>query len=130
MSELHIIACVFTISILNAVLVRGQYKSQCYLGFLAEVWRELEAGDVAPVVSHYDDWMDGVELDVCKLGLLLGHHGLLADGFILVNAQVEDMNLNQTRTRPPLKTDNRRVCSLDAMLAGLSQQVSNNNVCI
>ena len=117
MSELHFIACVITTTILHAVPGRGQYKSQGYLGFFAEVRRELEAGDVAPVVSHYDDGINGVELDVGELGLLLGHHGLLADGFVLVNAQVEDVNLNQTRTRSPLKTtkDNRRVWFLIIM---------------
>lgn len=64
-----------------------------YLGFLAEVGRQFEAGDAALVVGHDDDGVDGVELDVRQHGLLPGHHHLLADGLVLVDAEVEHVHL-------------------------------------
>lgn len=64
-----------------------------YLGLLAEVGRQFEAGDAALVVAHDDDGVDGVELDVRQHGLLPGHHHLPADGLVLVHAQVEHMHL-------------------------------------
>lgn len=64
-----------------------------YLGLLAEVGREFEAGDGALVIAHDDDGVDGVELDMCQHGLLPGHHHLLADGLVLVDAQVEHVHL-------------------------------------
>lgn len=64
-----------------------------YLGFLAKVGRELEAGDGALVVAHDDDGVDGVELDVRQHGLLPGHHHLLADGLVLVDAEVKHVHL-------------------------------------
>lgn len=48
--------------------------SDSYLGFLAEVRGEFEAGDIASVIAHYDDRIDGIKLDVSQLGLLFGHH--------------------------------------------------------
>ena len=43
------------------------------LGFLAEVRGQFEAGDVASVVAHGDDGIDGVEFQVRQLGLS-GHN--------------------------------------------------------
>lgn len=48
---------------------------------------------MAPVVSNDDDGVDGVELDVGDLVLLLGHHWLAADGLVFVDAQVKDVGL-------------------------------------
>lgn len=45
------------------------------------------------VIAHYDDGMDRIEVDMSQLGLLSGHHGLPADGLILVDVEVKNMNL-------------------------------------
>lgn len=70
-----------------------------YLGFLAEVGRQFEAGDAALVVAHDDDGVDGVELDVRQHGLLPGHHHLLADGLVLVDAEVKHVHLRAGKRR-------------------------------
>ena len=70
-------------------------RSDSYLGFLAEVGGEFEAADVASVITHDDDRVDGIKLDVSQLGLLLGHDGLLADRLIFVDAEVKDVNLKK-----------------------------------
>ena len=70
-----------------------------YLGFFAQVRRELEAGNISSVVSHDDDGVDGVKLNVSQLSLFLGHHRLLADGLIFVDAKVKGMNLRKKSKR-------------------------------
>lgn len=45
------------------------------------------------VITHNDDRVDGIELHVGDLVLLFGHHGLVADGLILVDGQVKHMSL-------------------------------------
>lgn len=47
------------------------------------------------VVPNDDDGMLRVELDVRQLGLLFGHHRLLANGLVFVDAQVKDVDLGQ-----------------------------------
>lgn len=63
-----------------------------YLRFLAKVGGEFKTSDVAPVISNYDDRMDGVELDASRLCLFC-HHCLLANGLIFVDSEVKNMNL-------------------------------------
>lgn len=72
-----------------------QLNKEPYLGFLPEVRREFEAGDIASVITHYDDRIDGIKLNVCQLGLLFGHHWLLADSLIFVDVEVKNMNLKK-----------------------------------
>lgn len=64
-----------------------------YLGHLAEIGRKLQAGDVASLVPNNYDGVDGIELDVSDLVLLLGDHWLAADRLILVDAQVKHVGL-------------------------------------
>lgn len=45
------------------------------------------------VVAHDDDGVDGIELHVGDLVLLFGHHGLVADGLVLVDGQVKYVGL-------------------------------------
>ncbi len=68
--------------------------SDSYLGFLAEVRWEFEAADVASVIAHYDDGMDGIKLNMSQLGLF-GHHSLLAESLIFADVEVKDMNLKK-----------------------------------
>lgn len=49
---------------------------------------------MAAVIAHDDDRMDRVEFDVQEPGLL-GHHFLLAESLIFVDAEVEYMNLRE-----------------------------------
>lgn len=78
----------------------GETLQDSYLGFLAKVGGEFEAGDVASVIAHYDDRMDGVKLDASQLALLFGHHGRLADGLIFVDVEVKNMNLKKQKKNP------------------------------
>lgn len=53
----------------TAAIERGSaaglmFRGLFYLRLLAEVGRELQAGDIATVVAHDEDWVDGVEVDV------------------------------------------------------------------
>lgn len=65
----------------------GSQDSQSpYLRHLSQVRRELETGDVPTVITHDYDGMDGIELHVSDLVLLLGHHGLVADSLVLVDS--------------------------------------------
>lgn len=48
---------------------------------------------MATVVAHNYDGVDGIELHVGDLVLLLGYHGLVADSFILIDRQVKHMGL-------------------------------------
>lgn len=45
------------------------------------------------VIAHNDDGVDGVELHMGELVLLSGHHGLVADGLVLVDGQVKHVGL-------------------------------------
>ena len=45
------------------------------------------------IIAHNDDGVDGVELHVGELVLLLGHHRLVAYGLVLVDGQVKHMGL-------------------------------------
>lgn len=38
------------------------------------------------IITHDYDGVDGIELHVGDLVLLLGHHGLVADGLVLVDS--------------------------------------------
>lgn len=64
-----------------------------YLRFLAQVGGKLETGDIASVIANYDDRMNGIKLNVSQLSLLLGHHLLLADSLVFVDAEVKNVNL-------------------------------------
>lgn len=75
-----------------------------YLGFLAEVRGEFEADDIASVIAHDDDRIDGIKLNVSQLRLLFGHHWLLADGLIFVDAEVKNMNLKKMSGEKNLQT--------------------------
>lgn len=72
-------------------------RRDSYLGFLAEVGGQFEAGDASLVVAHDDDRVDGVELDVRQHSLLPGHHHLLADGLVFVDAEVKNVNLRKRK---------------------------------
>lgn len=47
------------------------------------------------VIAHYYDGVNGVELHMGNLVLLLGHHRLVADSFILVDSQVKHVGLQR-----------------------------------
>lgn len=68
-------------------------QKDSYLRCLAEVRGEFETGDRASVIAHDDYWIDGIKLNVSQLGLLFGHHLLLADCLIFVDVEVKNMNL-------------------------------------
>lgn len=70
-----------------------QKNKDSNLRLLAEVGREFEAGNIASVITHYDDRIDGIKLDVSQLGLLSGHHRLLADRLVFVDVEVKNVNL-------------------------------------
>lgn len=64
----------------------GSLDSQSpYLWHLSQVGRELETDDVPTVIAHDYDGVNGIELHMGNLVLLLGHHWLVADSFILVD---------------------------------------------
>lgn len=50
---------------------------------------------MATVIAHNYDGVDGIELHMGNLVLLLGHHRLVADGFILVDRQVKHVGLRR-----------------------------------
>lgn len=60
-----------------------------------EVWREFQAGDLALVITYYDDRLGWIERDVSQLGLHFGPHLLLADGLIFVDVEVKNVNLKE-----------------------------------
>lgn len=45
-----------------------------YLGLLAQIGRELQAGDEASFISNSDYRVDRIKLDVCYFIFLPGHH--------------------------------------------------------
>lgn len=47
-----------------------------YLGHLAQIGRELQAGDVASLISDDDNRIHRVKLDMGYFIFLLGHHYL------------------------------------------------------
>lgn len=49
--------------------------------------------NILPVITHDDDGVAGVELDVGQLCLLLLCHHLLAQGLVLVDVQVIHVHL-------------------------------------
>lgn len=85
---------------INASCLRRSTRNSCghfgkvgiffYLWLLAEVGRELQAGDTALAISHNDDGVHRVKLNACWLGL---GHSLKADGFKFVDTQVKHMHL-------------------------------------
>ena len=66
-----------------------------YLGFLPEVRREFEAGNIASVITHDDNGINGIKLYMSQLGILFGHHWLLADSLIFVDVEVKNVNLKK-----------------------------------
>lgn len=66
-----------------------------YLWLLPEVRGEFEASDIALVIPHYDDGIDGIKLNVSQLSLLFSHHWLLADSVIFVDAEIKHVNLEE-----------------------------------
>lgn len=73
-------------------------RGSSYLGPLSEVGGQFQAGDEASLVSHYDDGVNGIELNVSQLDGVR-HHSLLAQGFEFVEVEVENVNLERDEQR-------------------------------
>lgn len=70
-----------------------------YLGHLAQIGGELQAGDLASLISDDDNRVHGVKLDMGYFIFLLGHHHLGAESFILINIQIKHMGLGRKKKK-------------------------------
>lgn len=70
-----------------------------YLGHPAQIGRELQGGNVASFISNYDNRVDRVKLNMGYFILLLGHHWLGAESFILINAEIKHMGLRKKKAK-------------------------------
>lgn len=52
-----------------------------------------------PVITNNDNWMGGVECNMCELGFLLLNYSLFTDGFIFIHIQIKDVNLQQKTSK-------------------------------
>lgn len=69
--------------------------SYTYLGHLAQIGGEFQAGNLASLISDDDNRVHGVKLDMGYFIFLLGYHYLAAESFILINVQIKHMGLGR-----------------------------------
>ena len=89
-----------------------RHTRKSYLFELSQIWRQFQTGDITAFVTDDEDSMFRIELDVRELGLLLLDDGLLAQGLVLVDVQIEHVRLRNNEQQNDFKADGVEVLKL------------------